>query len=150
MTSCVVRDPTPADEAAWRDLWAGYNRHYHAVIPPEVTDATWARIVHADPVIHTRLAEHNGVVVGFANVALHASTWRVPPDAYLEDLFVAEHVRGRRIGAALLDDLIQRCHANGWTRLSWHTATENASARKLYDRYILPEALVRYRLHFTR
>lgn len=149
MGSCIVRDPTPADEPLWRALWDGYNHHYRATIPAAVTDATWARIVDLDPTMHTRLAEADGAVVGFANVILHVSTWRLARDAYLEDLFVAESLRGRRIGAALLDDLIARCHAHGWTRLSWHTATENAAARRLYDRYILAEPLVRYRLHFT-
>ena len=32
-----IRDPQPADEPAWRELWAGYNAFYETVVPERVT-----------------------------------------------------------------------------------------------------------------
>lgn len=146
MTACTVRDPTAADEPVWRRLWADYCDFYGTTVAEAVTAATWAKIVHPNPEMHTRLAIVDGATVGFANTVLHLTTWTTARDAYLEDLFVARAVRGRGIGRALLDDLIARCRLHGWSRLSWHTGTANTTARLLYDSYAPAEDLVRYRL----
>ena len=40
----VVRPLAPADEPAWRRLWAGYLTFYHQALTPDVTDVTWRRL----------------------------------------------------------------------------------------------------------
>jgi GNAT superfamily N-acetyltransferase len=142
----MIRDATPSDEAAFRALWAGYLAFYRTDLAPEVTTATWARLIDPTSPVKARLAEADGQVMGFAIHLHHPSTWVMTEDCYLEDLYVAEAARGKGLGRALIDDLIALARAKGWSRLYWHTNEGNARARALYDEYVLSDGHIRYRL----
>ncbi len=83
-------------------------------------------------------------MVGFANYVVHPFTWGEEDVCYLEDLFVAPDVRGRGAGRALIEHLIERAVAEGWSRLYWLTRAENETARRLYDRFCPADGFVRY------
>lgn len=142
----VIRDATPGDEAGWRKLWDQYLDFYEVVLAPEVTAATWARLMDPASPVKARLAFDGGKMVGFAIHLHHPSTWVIGEDCYLEDLFLAPEARGKKIGKRLLNDLIKIAKANGWQRLYWHTDEENAVARRLYDRFVKSDGHVRYRM----
>lgn len=142
----LIRDPGPEDEAAWRRLWAGYLTFYEADVPEDVTAETWSRILTADVPMFARLAETGGVVAGFTVATLHLSTWTRGFNCYLEDFFVDPDARGHGLGRALIDDLLTLSLKNGWSRLYWHTAAGNETARRLYDRYTTADDHVRYRI----
>lgn len=142
----IIRDPLESDEAAWRKLWAGYLAFYKTEVPEEVTAFTWARILDPGSRMAMRLAEEDGAVVGFAIHHYHDSTWSIAPEGYLEDLFVDGTVRGKGAGRALIDDLIAISKRHGWSGIYWHTAQDNARARKLYDSYVETDDHIRYRL----
>jgi len=144
----TVRAISAADEADWRRLWAGYCAFYKSRIPAAVTDATWRRILDPGHPMFARIAEQGGAVVGFACCTVHETSWRLEPSCYLEDLFVLPVARGTGAGRALIEDLIALSAERGWTRLYWHTARDNETARKLYDRFSPADAFVRYRLSF--
>ncbi len=141
-----IRDAEPGDEAAWRGLWSQYLAFYDVTLTPEVTAATWARLMDPASPMKMRLAVVDGVPVGFAIHLHHPSTWVAGEDCYLEDLFLAPAARGKGLGRALIDDLIALARARGWHRLYWHTDEGNATARKLYDSYVQTDGHVRYRL----
>ncbi len=141
-----IRDAEPGDEAAWRGLWSQYLAFYDVTLTPEVTAATWARLMDPASPMKMRLAVVDGVPVGFAIHMHHPSTWVAGEDCYLEDLFLAPAARGKGLGRALIDDLIALARARGWHRLYWHTDEGNATARKLYDSYVQTDGHVRYRL----
>lgn len=140
-----VRDATAADEEGWRRLWAGYLDFYRTTLAPEMTALTWRRMLDPAFPILGRLAEVDGAVVGFALAVLHPGTWVEGYVCYLEDLFVAPEARGAGVGRALIDDLIRLGAARGWSRLSWHTASNNP-ARILYDRFVPAGDVVHYQL----
>ena len=94
------------------------------------------------------LIQKDGVVVGFAVCTVHPSSWTLHPSCYLEDLFVRPDVRGTGAGRALLEDLVAMAKARPWSRLYWHTATDNAYARRLYDHFAKAGDFVRYRVSF--
>jgi GNAT superfamily N-acetyltransferase len=143
-----LRDPTPADEAAWRTLWSGYNAFYETRVAETITARTWQRILDPASPIFGRLATANDGVAGFSVSVLHEGTWTIAPICYLEDLFVAPNFRGQGIGRMLIADLVDRCHANGWSRLYWHARVGNP-ARRLYDEFITADDFVRYRMIFA-
>lgn len=143
--SKILRDPRPEDETAWRRLWAGYNEFYQAEVAPEITNRSWARILDPHSPLSARLLEHDGKVVGFTIYVLHEGSWVTTPICYLEDLFVDPAHRHQGFGAALIDDLLALARQNNWSRLYWHTQTQNP-ARKLYDRFISADDFVRYRM----
>lgn len=143
----ILRDPTEADEAGWRELWAGYLAFYEASIPEAVTAATWRRLIDPEGPIFGRLAEgEDGVLLGLCHCILHEGTWSVASCCYLEDLFVRPEARGTGIGRALIEDALALARAKGWARLYWHTRDSNATARRLYDRFGEADGFVRYRL----
>ncbi|MFG1301667.1 GNAT family N-acetyltransferase [Xanthobacter sp. V3C-3] len=141
----VITDAGPADEAAWRRLWAGYNAFYEADVAPQVTARTWARILDPASPIFCRLAWHEGEAVGFTIGVLHEGTWVTAPICYLEDLFVDPARRGLGLGRALIADLVAQGREAGWSRLYWHTRADNP-ARKLYDTFVAADDFVRYRM----
>ncbi len=144
----IIRDARPEDEARWRRLWADYIAFYGVDIAPDITEMTWRRVFDPASAIFMRVAEVDGEVAGFALCLTHEGTWIRAPDCYLEDLFVDEAARGKGVGRALLDDLVALCRKNGWSRLYWHTEETNATARKLYDRYVESDGHIRYRISF--
>jgi len=145
-TRVAIREARREDEVPWRVLWAEYLDFYESELPEAATDATWRRIVDPDAPVRARFAVQNGTLVGFAIVVIHENTWTVAPVCYLEDLFVESACRGTGIGRALLDDLIVVGRERGWSRLYWHTRSDNVRARKLYDSYVSADDFVRYRV----
>jgi GNAT superfamily N-acetyltransferase len=143
----IVRDPTAADECAWRVLWSNYNAFYEAIISESVTVRTWQRILDPKSPIFCRLAVVNGHVAGLSISVLHEGTWTVAPICYLEDLFVQPNFRGRGLGRLLIQDLVDRAKSEGWSRLYWHTRSSN-TARRLFDEFLFADDFVRYRLIF--
>jgi GNAT superfamily N-acetyltransferase len=148
-TAPLIRDPTRHDEAVWRRLWNGYVAFYEAKVSDEVTAGTWARLLDSRTGMIGRLAELDGAVVGFTASVLHPGSWTLEPICYLEDLFVDPAARGHGIGKALIDDLVGLGRERGWSRLYWHTQASNQTARRLYDRYVVADDFVRYRLFLT-
>ena len=142
----TIREAKPQDEARWRALWADYLAFYGVAIAEEVTDLTWRRVFDPASAIFMRVAVVDGEVVGFALCLTHEGTWTQSLDCYLEDLFVDAAVRGQGVGRALLDDLVSLSKSKGWSRLYWHTDETNATARKLYDRYVESDGHIRYRI----
>ncbi len=140
----IIRDITPDDEAAWRALWGDYCRFYKADAPGAVTANTWAMIVDPASPVHALVAEADGAVAGFANYVAHPYTWSTRQACYLEDLFVSEIRRGRGLGRALIQALIDRAGVEGWGRIYWMTQEDNATARRLYDTFTPRDAFVRY------
>jgi GNAT superfamily N-acetyltransferase len=143
----IIRDPSAADEMAWRDLWSGYNAFYEASIPETVTAYTWQRLLDPASSMFGRLAVTEGEVAGFSLCIVHDSSWTTGSYCYLEDLFVAPKFRGRSCGRALIQDMVDRAKVNGWSRLYWHTRVNNP-ARRLYDEFSKADDFVRYRLTF--
>ena len=142
----TIRDAAPQDEAGWRDLWAQYLTFYDVTLAPQVTTATWARLMDPASPVKARLALDAGQMVGFAIHLHHPSTWVLGEDCYLEDLFLTAEARGKGLGRALIEDLMTLARARGWHRLYWHTDEDNTTARRLYDRFTASDGHIRYRL----
>lgn len=146
MSSTIqIRDALPANREDWHRLWVGYNAFYKANVPPETTERTWQRILEPDSARLGRVAELDGLIVGFSISILHEGTWVVEPICYLEDLFVDPACRGVGIGRKLIEDLMALGKVRGWSRLYWHTHRNNP-ARGLYDTFAEADDFVRYRL----
>ena len=139
-----VRAVSAGDERVWRELWDGYCAFYETVVPPEVTAATWSRLLDPCERIDGLVVEHDGEVVGFVNYVVHPSTWAIADSCYLEDLFVAPSARGTGAGRALIEAVVERARSSGWDKVYWHTRQDNARARALYDSFTQADDFVRY------
>jgi GNAT superfamily N-acetyltransferase len=145
----VVRAAAPADFAAWRGLWDGYNAFYgrrgETALPEAVTQATWSRFFDGLEPMHALVAELDGVAVGLAHYLFHRSTTALGPSCYLQDLFTSEAARGRGAGRALIAAVRERARAAGAARVYWQTHETNATALRLYDRVAERTGFIVYR-----
>jgi ribosomal protein S18 acetylase RimI-like enzyme len=143
----TVRDLAPDDEPRWRELWAGYLAFYEHDLDAEVTDATWRRLSAGDGGLGGQVAvDDAGRVVGLVHRVVHAGTWSTEGRCYLEDLFVEPAARGQGAGRALIEATAARAREEGCDELYWITATDNATARRLYDRVATLSDFVRYEI----
>lgn len=139
-----VRMATEADYLPWLRLWQGYTDFYQAVVPADVTQATWRRCLSDVWPLDCLLATLDGAVVGFAILVIHPGTWTRQSVGYLEDLFVAADRRGCGVGRALLEACAARGRQFGWRRIYWQTKSDNATAQVLYDQVASRTDWVRY------
>ncbi len=70
---------------------------------------------------------------GVLQLRFRFSVWRAAPDAWLEDLFVAESARRTGAGAALVSLAIERATERGAKRIELDTNEANHAALGLYE-----------------
>lgn len=72
---------------------------------------------------------------GVLQLRFRLSVWKAAPDAWLEDLFVAEDVRRAGVGDALVALAIERARARGARRIELDCNEHNTPALALYERH---------------
>ena len=127
-----IRPLRAADEAAWQQLFSDYATFYQAKIPADAVEAAFHGMLSADLTLRGWVAVINDKPVGLAHLVLHPSTWSLLPDAYLNDLFVDPTYRRHGVGRALLQEVVNTGHEEGWRKLYWKTAGDNEAAQGLY------------------
>jgi ribosomal protein S18 acetylase RimI-like enzyme len=96
------------------------------------------------PVLTERVAEHieRGFSTffltgdgpdGFASVRFRPSLISGALDAYLEELYVAPAQRGRGLGRALLETVIEEARGRGADHIDLGTSEDDVAARGLYE-----------------
>lgn len=140
-----IRPIIAADHAAWDELWQGYQRFYAAEIPGPTSELTWQRLLDPAEPMHAALAWQAGRAVGLVHWIFHRSCWTPGDYCYLQDLYVAEDVRGAGIGRALIEHVYAQAAAAGASRVHWLTQETNYAGRMLYDRIAERSGFIQYR-----
>ena len=143
-----IRPVSTADHAAWLPLWQGYLDFYQAEIAAEVSAITWQRFLEPAEPMHAALAWQDGRAVGLVHFIYHRSCWTVGDYCYLQDLFVADGLRGDGIGRLLIEHVYAQARAAGASRVHWLTQESNSNARQLYDRIADRSGFIQYRKLF--
>ncbi len=145
MDQVTIRNAKPADRRRWDELWQGYLTFYEHELAPEITEATWNRLLSEAPDTACLIAaDAQDRPQGFAHIVLHPSTWNKQPYCYLEDLFVDPEARASGIGRALVEEIYRRADEQGWPYVYWKTQENNYRARRLYDQMANREAFMIY------
>lgn len=146
MSSAVeIRPISAADHAAWLPLWQGYQRFYKTSIDEATTAVTWQRFLDTAEPMYAALAWRDGVAIGMVHFIYHRSCWTQGDYVYLQDLYVAEGLRGGGIGAQLIEHVYADARANGASRVHWLTHESNSDAMKLYERIADKSGFLQYR-----
>lgn len=74
-----------------------------------------------------------GNAVGMATLYFTYSSVRACEQCLMNDLYVVPEVRGRGIGRALIEHCRNFARERGYRAIVWTTATDNATAQRLYD-----------------
>jgi GNAT superfamily N-acetyltransferase len=88
----------------------------------------------SNPVWWALVAEVAGKVEGMALYYIRYSTWK-GQRMYLEDLVVAENMRGHKIGTLLFDALIQEAQIKKFKGMNWQALDWNEPAINFYRKY---------------
>lgn len=146
MSDIVIRPVAAGERAQWEPLWRGYLAFYEKSVPEAVTDFTWKRLNDPEHPIEGLMAWEGAHALGLVQYLLHASTWNMGGNVYLQDLFVVPEARGKRIGRRLIAAVTDASKAKGAGVLYWQTEEFNGTARRLYERVAKRAPFVRYNI----
>ncbi|WP_157973607.1 GNAT family N-acetyltransferase [Tropicimonas sp. IMCC34043] len=142
-----IRKAEPDDRQHWETLWRENCAHFGATnMNTSVVDALWCRILDAEHTMDAWLAMDGQECVGLAHTILHPHTFTLRPVCYLEDLWVSPAARSQGVATNLISHLSQIGEKEGWRRLYWETASDNAVAKRLYDRLASPRPVAIYEI----
>lgn len=145
--STRIRPAVEADEARWRALWADFVALDTEKCPEQAADFIWRNALDAAHPMKLLMAEHLDEIEGFLLYTTHDFSRSIRPVCYLLDFYTAPVVRGRGLGRALIQHLGEIGRAKGWLKIYWMTQTDNAEARRLYDKFGHTSPLIRYDMH---
>jgi GNAT superfamily N-acetyltransferase len=145
----TIRAIEEKDKSQWLKLWAGYLEFYKSTISPEQTELTWKRLINNELKMFGFVAENEDKVIGFTHSLFRPSTWTETDYCYLEDLFVDPNIRGKGVGRALMDKVVELAKEKKSKRVYWTTQEFNKTARVLYDSITPVSEYVQYRLPIT-
>jgi GNAT superfamily N-acetyltransferase len=142
----TIRAIEEKDKDQWLKLWAGYLEFYKSTISSEQTELTWKRLINNELKMFGFVAESEEGVIGFTHCLFRPSTWTETDYCYLEDLFVDPSIRGKGVGRALMDKVVDLAKEKKSKRVYWTTQEFNKTARILYDSITPVSEFVQYRL----
>jgi GNAT superfamily N-acetyltransferase len=142
----TIRAIEEKDKSQWLKLWAGYLEFYKSTISPEQTELTWKRLINNELKMFGFVAENEDGVIGFTHCLFRPSTWTETDYCYLEDLFVDPNIRGKGVGRALIEKVVELAKEKKSKRVYWTTQEFNETARVLYDSITPVSEFVQYRL----
>jgi len=142
----TIRAIEEKDKDQWLNLWAGYLEFYKSTISTEQTELTWKRLINNELKMFGFVAENEDGVIGFTHCLFRPSTWTETDYCYLEDLFVDPNIRGKGVGRALMEKVVEFAKQKESKRVYWTTQEFNKTARVLYDSITPMSEFVQYRL----
>lgn len=142
----MIREIEAGDRARWDELWTSYLTFYETVLPPEVHDTTWSRLLDpAEPIWGAFSVDDSGRPVGLVHYLYHRTAWSIAETCYLQDLFVDPAQRGGGHGRALIEHVADMARRHGASRLYWHTHETNVTAQRLYNQVAEVSGFIQYR-----
>jgi len=135
-TDCSIEPVGQSDLADVLTLMRAYCDFYNTT-PSDQALIDLATALVADPDHEGRqfiARDSFGRPVGFATVFWTWSTTSACRIGVMNDLFVSERARGRRLAGALIAACRSECSRRGARRLTWQTATDNIRAQSVYER----------------
>lgn len=135
-----------ADYQQWLVYWQDYQEFYQTQLTNDITELTWQRFLDDRELMYCIVAKIDEKVIGFVTYILHRSTWGKDYYCYLEDLFVDQNFRGKKIAQQLIRYVQQQAILTKCSRLYWHTHKDNKLAQALYDRVAYQSGMLEYRM----
>ena len=131
--SLKIRVAKPTDGPVIHEMileLAAFEKAAHEVqSSPEVLSA---QLANSSPPFQCFLAVLNDTVVGFALYFYSYSTWRGKKGVWLEDLYVRDSYRGKGVGSALFDAVLQKAKHENAGRVEWPVLDWNRAAHQFY------------------
>ena len=118
----------------WIELYHKYAEYYQVDIPKDNFDLTWKWLISENYPFWGILADVDSKIVGFAHFRSLPSPLDSCEVGFLDDLFVLQEYRGKKIGYSLIEKVHQIGKSKNWPYINWITKDDNYTARTLYDK----------------
>ena len=104
MSDITIRPLEQSDHADWRRLWTAYLTFYEATVSEDVYQPPGSACSpRANSSRRASSPLLDGRAVGLVHYLYHRSCWSQVNNCYLQDLFADPAVRGKGVGAALIE-----------------------------------------------
>jgi GNAT superfamily N-acetyltransferase len=145
MPELLIRDVHADDHDEWVQLYAGYRAFYRLAPDHAAVDTTFSWVVTHEHTLRGLVAVGgDGALVALANLRVVARPSTAKTALYLDDLFTVPAARGLGAGAALLARAARLAAEDGQVLVRWITASDNTTARRLYDQHATATSWVTY------
>ncbi|MGU3575498.1 N-acetyltransferase family protein [Brucellaceae bacterium C25G] len=139
-----IRALEPRDHENWKELYKAYAAFYQVPMNTEILERTWQWLQNPTHSFEGLVAQSEKGIIGFAHYWPQPRPLQGQYAGFLDDLFVDPTYRSQGVGRLLISALEEIAHMRGWTMLSWVTAQDNVTARRLYDDVAKPANWVTY------
>ena len=134
MSSLEICDIQQKHYEVWIELYHKYAEYYQVDIPKDNFDLTWKWLTSENYPFWGILADVDSKIVGFAHFRSLPSPLDSCEVGFLDDLFVLQEYRGKKIGYSLIEKVHQIGKSKNWPYINWITKDNNYTARTLYDK----------------
>ena len=134
MSNLEICDIQQKHYEVWIELYHKYAEYYQVDIPKDNFDLTWKWLTTENYPFWGILADVDSKIVGFAHFRSLPSPLDSCEVGFLDDLFVLQEYRGKKIGYSLIEKVHQIGKSKNWPYINWITKDNNYTARTLYDK----------------
>ena len=134
MSNLEICDIQQKHYDVWIELYHKYAEYYQVDIPKDNFDLTWKWLTTENYPFWGILADVDSKIVGFAHFRSLPSPLDSCEVGFLDDLFVLQKYRGKKIGYSLIEKVHQIGKSKNWPYINWITKDDNYTARTLYDK----------------
>ena len=134
MSNLEIFDIQQKHYEVWIELYHKYAEYYQVDIPKDNFDLTWKWLISENYPFWGILADVDSKIVGFAHFRSLPSPLDSCEVGFLDDLFVLQEYRGKKIGYSLIEKVHQIGKSKNWPYINWITKDDNYTARTLYDK----------------
>ena len=134
MSNLEICDIQKKHYEAWIELYHKYAEYYQVDVPKDNFDLAWKWLTTENYPFWGILANVDSKTVGFAHFRSLPSPLDSCEVGFLDDLFVLQEYRGKKIGYSLIEKVHQIGKSKNWPYINWITKDDNYTARTLYDK----------------
>ena len=134
MSNLEICDIQQKHYEVWIELYHKYAEYYQVDIPKDNFDLTWKWLTSENYPFWGILADIDSKIVGFAHFRSLPSPLDSCEVGFLDDLYVLQEYRGKKIGYSLIEKVHQIGKSKNWPYINWITKDDNYTARTLYDK----------------
>ena len=134
MSNLEICDIQQKHYEVWIELYHKYAEYYQVDIPKDNFNLTWKWLTSENYPFWGILADVDSKIVGFAHFRSLPSPLDSCEVGFLDDLFVLQEYRGKKIGYSLIEKVHQIGKSKNWPYINWITKDDNYTARTLYDK----------------
>jgi GNAT superfamily N-acetyltransferase len=131
----------------WLELYSGYGEFYETPLNDEKALLVWSWLIDSDHELNAYVAvDSDDKPIGLAHYREFARPLAGGTGLYLDDLFVSPDARGAGVGTALISALKDKAARENFSVVRWITASDNATAQRVYDRLANKTSWITYDL----